>query len=278
MRSPHPPPRDALTPSEVVAALAREQRDEIALWRSLEPREWSRPSLCAGWSVKDVIAHTIFGETELFHPHLQRAVAGDASAPEGLDLARLNQEQVESARGRSPQELLDEAERAVARTHEILEELSPADFDRPAWNPITPGTAGFYIKGRIWEWWTHGQDVRIPLHRPGGRDADRTRPVVEVVRDGITGVFLPERSRGVHVSYAFQVGDTGFTVRIDDGACRVDEGFDPKATARVWADPATFVLVGVRRVPQWKAVLTGKFRPSGNPIAGLKFLSYFRAP
>ena len=267
-----------MTPKEIVAALEREQRDVLALWVLLTDPEWDRESLCKGWSVKDILIHTVRGEREIFYPNLKRALAGDATAPQGFSLGHVNAEQVAAHRHRDIEELLQEAVDTVDETHEILAELSDEDFVRPAWNPITPGTLGFYVKGRIWEWWTHGQDVRVPLRRPGGREPDRTRPVVEVVRDGITGVFIPERSRGVHVAYAFKVGDVSFTVRIDDGTCRVDDGFDEQATTRVEADPATFCLVGTRRIPQWRAALTGMFRPSGSLRAGLKFLSYFRAP
>lgn len=266
------------TRTQVAAALEREQRDALALWRSLDAADWARPSLCEGWTVKDVFVHCLRGETIVFHPNLKRAIAGDPSPPTGeFSLEQMNDQQIAAGRAIPPSQLLDEADAAITETQQILAQMSDQQWQMPAWNPITPGTAGFYVKGRIWEWWTHNQDVRIPLKRPGGREPERTTPVVEVVRDGIPGVFLPERAKGVHVSYAFQVGPTGFTIRIDDGAIAIDQAFDPKATSRVKADPATFVLVGTRRISQVKAVLSGKFRPSGNPIAGLKFLSYFRA-
>lgn len=262
---------------EVAAALEREQRDALTLWRSLGASDWTRPSLCKGWTVKDVAVHCVRGETEIFRPMLRRALAGDATAPAGFDLVAINDRQIADGRAVPPAQLIDEADAAIEETQRMLKEMSDEEWVAPSWNPIAPGTAGFYVKGRIWEWWTHNQDVRIPLKRPGGRGPERTTPVVEVVRDGIPGVFLPGKARDVHVSYAFQVGPTGFTIRIDDGAIAIDPVFDPKATSRVKADPATFVLVGTRRISQAKAVLTGKFRPAGNPVAGLKFLSYFRA-
>lgn len=264
--------------ADVLAALKREQRDALDLWRSLTASEWTRPSLCKGWTVRDVVIHCVKGESDLFQPNVKRAIAGDASAPAGFRLGVTNEEQIEQHRAVSPATLIEEAGRAIEASNAMLAAITDRQWELPSWNPITPGTVGFYVKGRIWEWWTHGQDIRIPLHRPGGREDVRTTPVIEVIRDGITGVFEPERAKGVHVSYGFQIGPTGFTVRIDDGTCRVDPVFDPKATSRVKADPATFALVGTRRIPQMRAVLTRKFKPSGNPIAGMKFLSYFRAP
>jgi uncharacterized protein (TIGR03083 family) len=260
-------------------ALEREQRDFLALFASMTDDEWAGRSLCRGWTAKDVLVHTVIGERELFHPNLRRALEGDASPLPAFDLAQTNEAQIAAHGSRPIADLLAEASVTVDETGEILAHLTPHDFERPAWNPITPGTLGFYVKGRIWEWWTHGQDVRVPLRRLGGsRVPERTRPVIEVIRDGITGVFLTEKAKGVHVAYSFQVGELSFTVRIDDGACRVSEGFDPRAATRIKAEPATFCLVSTRRIPQWKAVLTGKFKASGNLVAGMKFLSYFAAP
>jgi uncharacterized protein (TIGR03083 family) len=36
-----------------------ERADVAALLSTLSPEEWETPSLCAGWSVKDVVAHML---------------------------------------------------------------------------------------------------------------------------------------------------------------------------------------------------------------------------
>ena len=41
-----------------VKELARAERTQLAtLLHSLTPQQWQTPSLCAGWSVRDVVAH-----------------------------------------------------------------------------------------------------------------------------------------------------------------------------------------------------------------------------
>lgn len=253
-------------------------QDALALWRSLRPEEWRARSLCKGWSVKDVVEHQVWSEERDFQDIVRRVLAGESGARLGFDLVRTNDEDIARGRGRSVEDLLGAADEAVRRTGAALDSIGPDDWSRPAWNPIKPDTLAFYVKGRIWEWWTHNQDVRVPLKRPGGREPARVKPVLEVVRDGIDAVFIPERARGVHTSYSFDAGEVKFTIRIEDGKIAVEDGFDRTARVRVKADPAAFVLVGVRRMSQMRAVLTGKFRPSGNPIEGLKFLKYFREP
>ncbi|TQN37427.1 uncharacterized protein (TIGR03083 family) [Blastococcus colisei] len=39
------------------AAVAAERRAQVALYSSLSEQDWDRPSLCAGWRVREVLAH-----------------------------------------------------------------------------------------------------------------------------------------------------------------------------------------------------------------------------
>ncbi len=49
--------------STAVAALRAEGEQVLAVYRSLDDREWQLPSDCEGWSVQDVLAHmsSLFG-------------------------------------------------------------------------------------------------------------------------------------------------------------------------------------------------------------------------
>ena len=38
-----------------------ENADFSAYLHSLEPDDWERPSLCAGWRVRDVVGHILYG-------------------------------------------------------------------------------------------------------------------------------------------------------------------------------------------------------------------------
>jgi uncharacterized protein (TIGR03083 family) len=43
--------------AEIRAAVAAERRSQVALYSSLSEEDWDRPSLCAGWRVREVLAH-----------------------------------------------------------------------------------------------------------------------------------------------------------------------------------------------------------------------------
>jgi uncharacterized protein (TIGR03083 family) len=93
--------------------LARVEYDRfLALLRALEPDDWSRPTDCTRWTVKDVAAH-IVGETEAFAslrefvhqwwlaPGVRREIGGH----ELID--GVNEVQVRDRRTLSPTELID---------------------------------------------------------------------------------------------------------------------------------------------------------------------------
>jgi hypothetical protein len=88
-------------------SLAREERAELAdLLATLTPAQWEAPSLCAGWRVRDVVAH-MYSYEELGPVGLVgRFVRG------GLRLDRINAAGVAAYADRSPDELL-----ALVRDH-----------------------------------------------------------------------------------------------------------------------------------------------------------------
>lgn len=43
--------------AEVRAAVAAERRAQVAMYAALSEEDWDRPSLCAGWRVREVLAH-----------------------------------------------------------------------------------------------------------------------------------------------------------------------------------------------------------------------------
>ncbi len=45
------------------AMLAQEYRDVADLLRTLTPQEWETETLCAGWRVRDVVAHVLYEAT-----------------------------------------------------------------------------------------------------------------------------------------------------------------------------------------------------------------------
>jgi uncharacterized protein (TIGR03083 family) len=136
---------------DVWAMVHAERAALIADLEGLDDARWGEPSLCAGWTVHDVVAHVVDSArtTRLgFAVGLIRA---------GFDFDRLNARGVARERGASPAETLARL-RAVARRTST----PPAPLDT-----------------RLVEEVVHGEDVRRPL---GLRRAYPPEAVVRALR------------------------------------------------------------------------------------------------
>lgn len=135
-------------------AMATEERGEWAdLLETLTPQQWETPSLCTGWTVRDVVSHAI-GYDEL---GWWRTIG--AFARSGFSLVRSNHRRVTSSE-HTPAELVE-----LLRTHQ-----------RP--RGVTGAFGGFValVDGTI-----HHQDVRRPLGLPREIPAERLRTTLRLV-------------------------------------------------------------------------------------------------
>lgn len=132
--------------------LAREERADLAEFlATLSPEQWSTPSLCAGWTVRDVVAHVISFE-ELDARGLIRRFAKGFLLPD-----RINAVGVAASSARNPVEL-------IALLNEHLEPRGlMAAFG---------GLAGL-VDGLI-----HHQDIRRPLEMKRDIPAERLLPAL----------------------------------------------------------------------------------------------------
>lgn len=118
------------------AMLAAERRELLDLLRTLSADDWTTPSLCEGWLVRDVVAHLLW-DTVTVRQYLW--VAARYWTPD-----RINQYYVDQARALSTDEL-------VSRFESVLD---------GGWlSRIMTG-------GMLADLVVHQQDIRRPLGRP----------------------------------------------------------------------------------------------------------------
>lgn len=89
---------------------AAEQERLLALLRELSPADWERPTDCAGWAVRDIVAHLAGAFASCASPReaVRQSRAGKQVAA-GRDLVDgINDVQVAERAGRPPAELLAE--------------------------------------------------------------------------------------------------------------------------------------------------------------------------
>lgn len=133
--------------------MARAERAELAAFlTTLTLQQWETPSLCAGWSVKEVVAHMISYEDLGVFGLLKRFAKGR--------IVRANEVGVDEFAGLSPQELADYVGR----------HLQPRGL-----------TAGFGGMIALVDGMIHHQDIRRPLGQPRTIPAQRLDRVLRLM-------------------------------------------------------------------------------------------------
>ncbi|MEO3761172.1 maleylpyruvate isomerase family mycothiol-dependent enzyme [Mycobacterium sp. B14F4] len=133
--------------------MARAERADLAEFLAgLTPQQWDTPSLCTGWTVKDVVAHVVSYEELGFGGLAKRFARGW--------IVRANQVGVDDFAALSPDELLDFLDR----------HLYPSGL-----------TAGFGGMIALVDGTVHHQDIRRALNRPRVIPADRLARVLPLI-------------------------------------------------------------------------------------------------
>jgi uncharacterized protein (TIGR03083 family) len=172
-----------------VERLAEAWASVADLCATLTDEEWRRPTGCPGWSVQDNLAHLVDLDTVL--------LAG------GIPDLSSTEVGVGARRHLSGAELLAEYRDLVARRLAALGRLTEADLGRESPTPIGPGTLGDVLTIRLMDVWTHEQDMRRALGRPG----HATGPVVDVAVEYLAQFvpFVVRRRAGLPEGTAIEV-------------------------------------------------------------------------
>jgi uncharacterized protein (TIGR03083 family) len=140
------------TGDDLMSMARAERADLLAFVTTLSPQQWRAPSLCAGWTVKDVVAHVISYEDLGTVGLIKRFAKGR--------VVRTNQVGVDEFAALSPEELIDF----------LGHHLHPRGL-----------TAGFGGMIALVDGTIHHQDIRRALDRPRTIPASRLRKVLGLV-------------------------------------------------------------------------------------------------
>ncbi len=219
----------------------------VALCRALQGEEWALSTDCPGWAVRDVVAHLAAVESEL--------AGGAGPGGSGSDRTvspSYTQAGVDGLADRTPEQLVDELESAVASREAALRD---EDWTRPTGAP--GGLAWDWdtlLRNRVVDLWVHEQDIRRAVHRPGGLDSPGARVTVTALAMGMPYVLGKRVAPPAGTSVVWEIaGPVAITIAAivgDDGRARLVD--PPPADAAAWLrmDTETFgVLCAGRRDP-----------------------------
>lgn len=124
---------------DIVGAARQDRVELLTLLEALEPREWEHPSLCAGWRIRDVVAHLLSFDDLSPTQSARLLVQGR------MTFSRVNDRALERFSTATPAQLVDRLRR----------------------NPLPRGlTTGFGSRIGLVDGLIHQQDIRRPLGRP----------------------------------------------------------------------------------------------------------------
>ena len=196
----------------------------------LREAEWDLPTDCPGWSVRDHVAHTVHLEDYLSgseHPAVQQTI--EVGSPEHVRNERgvWIEQGVRSRDALTPEQLLNELRGLVEIRSADLYQQDLA-MDSPVRSmPGRDSTFEELVRRRLCDVWTHEQDIREAVGRPGSLDGDGAAQWTAMVLEALPRVVLrrvaPEPGTVVILESTGPVtGRSG--VRID-----VDEDGEPVA-------------------------------------------------
>ena len=244
------------SPAEIRGALDHCYEAFDALCADLDEDQWQAQSLCPDWTVRGVVDHVT---------SIEAAMVGwlpdDDTTPPPFERAG------EFLADDTP--YVDKVRGVYDRRRADLAALSDADFGRPSWMPVGPGTYGRFLAIRVFDFWVHQRDITTALGRStddGGVAAELALAEVENSIGYIVGkkVGLPDGK-----SLTFDL--TGPLARqihiaVDGRAARVDDLDRPDVT--VTTDSTTFIQLACGRIDPQAQIDSGKVSWTGDDELG----------
>jgi uncharacterized protein (TIGR03083 family) len=216
----------------------------LGLLGDLTPQEWDYATACKGWDVKDVGLHLL--GVEIGNVSRRRDGVGfepHPGVPLGEWLAGFNEEWVRAARRISPPLLRD----LLNTTGRIFERyLETLDLDaltgHVSWASDGAVPVWLDIAREYTERWVHQQQIRDATNRPGLKEPEFIRPVLQAFVHALPVTYRDVgASKGtvVQLKVTGSGGGTWHLSRVDDGwMLSAGEHTDPVALVTMDADAA----------------------------------------
>ncbi|WP_280401408.1 maleylpyruvate isomerase family mycothiol-dependent enzyme [Nocardia carnea] len=234
-----------MIPLDVRPLFQRERQMLLEMLRSLNAADWTKPTVCPGWSVADVTAHIlndymrrISGNRD---EHDGAVFADDETLP--AYLARVNGEFVGAMRQCSPQVLID----LLAHLGPELDRVwaATADLSGPArlnvsWAGNATSPSWLDIAREYTEFWVHQQQIRDAVSRRGADEVALMRPVLVTFLHAVPWALRAEvRPGGTAVQFEITGPAGGCWSVVSDGTSwnlTAERAQNPAAVVRMDQD------------------------------------------
>jgi len=279
VRRAHPQARAAL--ADAVARSAR-------LWRSIADPAAPVPGLT--WTAAQTAAHVV-GDMREYAEALTRQVNGDPTELEIPDESparartAVNDRHLIDVSERDPRRLADMLEQTAASYLAAVTDIAAADTVDTSERAAILTADGLVLEPAVMtclllgEQLVHGLDIARAAHQPWTIDPDDALLVIPAVLSLAPKYLRPSRTKNLNISFELRMrGGCRYRMSITNGTGVVTTAGD-KADCVITADPVTFLLLGLGRVPQLPQLLRGRLRAGGRkPWLAATFATLLASP
>lgn len=145
-----------------------------SVWASLDPllagltdSQWREPVPVPGWDVHATVAHIFGTEAMLLGVEPDVTVNGTDMDHVRNPIGAMNENWIASYQDSSPAEMIAAFRRFTGERAKILESLSDEEWNAESFTPAGPDVYGRFMRIRVFDCWTHEQDIRAALRLPG---------------------------------------------------------------------------------------------------------------
>jgi uncharacterized protein (TIGR03083 family) len=168
-------------PVQTLHLYPEERSRLLELLAGLDEAAWERPTVCPGWSVRDVAVHLLADDLGILSRHRDafRPQAPLAGETLGTFLARINDEWVQATRRLSSRVIVDLLAWAGRETHAHWSGLDLMALGGPvSWAGPGPAPRWLDVAREYTEHWTHQLQIREAVGAPPLDDGRWIGPVL----------------------------------------------------------------------------------------------------
>ena len=232
-----------------------------SLFDGLTDEQWATPSLCPGWTVRDVLIHLAA---------IENMLSGEApgSMTESLPFDKIvtwtnDVADLDNAA------LLERYRAMIDTRRGELAQLTDADFELPSATPVGPGTYGRFMAIRVFDFWVHEHDIRTPLGFQGHESGPAAEMAIDEIHRSLPYIVGKKIGLPDGESLAIEIHggvERTMCVAVDGRAGLVDSLDSPDVVLR--ADSTAFAQLACGRIDPQGPIDDGRVSWSGDATWG----------
>ncbi len=233
------------------------------LLSGLDDDQWVTQSLCPDWDIRGVVAH-LGGIEYMF------SLDEPGAWSENLPFDKVG-EWLSKIADMSNAEHLAAYRSLIATRTEQLSSLTDEQLALPTLTPVGPGSYGRFLAVRVFDFWVHEQDMRVPLGLPGHEGGDAAEMSIDEIQASLG--YIVGKKIGMEDGTSITIELTGpvervMHVAVTGRATPVDALEDPTVVLR--ADSTAFALLACGRVDPQGVIDQGRIGWDGDEVWGEK--------